>query len=110
MKTIASLLGSLCLCAAAVSGAHADASCPKRMPEFTPVVIDGAQATLDRMRALNAEVSDYVTAAEAHLACVELHPVLQNQRLVKVQAVADQFNRELAEFRSRREALAGGNF
>jgi hypothetical protein len=104
---------------AAASGFSPDthAACELPVPTAVKVLPDGATATEQDMFAARAEISAYVEAAKAYVACIDLeldlakqegasaefNSILVNRRNAAVteqEAVAQAFNRQLQAFKA----------
>ena len=101
------LLSSVLVLLSFSYAAGAAAQCPKRMPTLTPSLIDGESATMAGMQAMQEDVENFVAAGEAYLDCVDLHPVVHNQRIGELREIAQSYNDELAAFLKNRNIVAG---
>ncbi|MBN7795676.1 hypothetical protein [Parahaliea mediterranea] len=92
---------------ALVFAANAMAQCPASMPESTPVVPNGQEASHEEMYHAQVAVKDYVDAIETYLDCrSELHPLQHSRSVYLAETMADSYNAELAKFRARENMLA----
>ncbi|MCB1729432.1 MAG: hypothetical protein KDI21_03035 [Halieaceae bacterium] len=85
------------------------AQCPVTKPRTLPVIPDAAVATEREMYDAQLAVEAFIERSELYLECSYMNSRQHNTLVSQLEIVAEQYNRELNEYRERQRLVAGAD-
>ena len=82
------------------------AECLVEKPRELPVIPDAAVATEQEMYQAQVSVQEYLQKGESYLECNYMNTRQHNRFVAQLEWVADEYNRELADYRSLNDLIA----